>query len=308
MKKRTAALGLGLPLLGAGIFSAELYKYVFCREGSRLLSPLLDKKTHAPEYYAFRDSSASLLRQRPQTRFTLRSDRGEKLCGFYFPAGGSGKRIVFLIHGYRSEHAETAGMYFDYYASRGFDIFCCDHTAHGESGGRLIGFDRFECEDCLKWLDFLQDQFGRDIQVVLHGFSMGAATVMRMSDRCPACVRLLVEDSGYCSAQEQLRGQLGAAYPLMRLMHRVIAGYDLRDCDVRPSLSRCSLPVLFVHGRDDGTVPFDNAPRLYALYEGEKDCLYTEKARHVESMFAAPEAYAEKLDGMLRRYLGTAAV
>ena len=192
-------------------------------------------------------------------------------------------------------------MYYDFYASRGFDIFCCDHTAHGESGGHFIGFDQFECDDCLKWLAFLQDRFGCDIQIVLHGFSMGAATVMRMSDRCPSCVRLLIEDSGYCSAEDQLRGQLGAAYPLMRMIHRFVAGYDLRDCDVRPNLSRCRLPVLFVHGRDDRTVPFENALRLYKFYEGEKDYLYTDKARHIESMFVAPGAYAEKLDMMLHR-------
>lgn len=293
----------GLPVVGAGLFSAELYKYVFCRESSRLLSPLLDQKGHAPEYYALRDGTAAVLRQRPHMRFTLQSDRGEKLCGFYYPAGGSGKRIAFLIHGYRSEHAETAGMYYDFYASRGFDLFCCDHTAHGESGGRFIGFDYFESDDCLKWLGFLQNKYGKDIQVVLHGFSMGAATVMRMSDRCPGCVKLLVEDSGYCSAEDQLRGQLGAAYPLMRVMNRAIAGYDLRDCDVRPQLSRCRLPILFVHGRDDRTVPFANAPKLYEFYRGEKNCLYTENARHVESMFAAPDAYAEKLDEMLCRYV-----
>ena len=302
MKKHIAVLGIALPVLVAGMICSELYKYVFCRESSRPLSKMLDKKGHEPAYYAHRDRSAALMRQRPQTRFTLQSDRGEQLYGFYFPAGGNGKRIAFLIHGYRSEHAETAGMYYDYYASRGFDIFCCDHTAHGESGGRLIGFDQFEYDDCLKWLAFLQDRFGRDIQVVLHGFSMGAATVMRMSDRCPSCVRFLVEDSGYCSAEDQLRGQLGAAYPLMRMLHRLIAGYDLRDCDVRPNLSRCTLPILFIHGRDDRTVPFENAPRLYALYEGEKDYLYTDKARHIESMFVAPDAYAEKLDTMLRRY------
>lgn len=294
---------LGLPALGAGVLSAELYKYVFCRESSRVLAPLLDSNGHDEAYYTFRDHAADVLRKRPQTKFSIRSSRGERLNGFYFDGGGEGRRIAFLIHGYRSEHAETAGMYYDYYASRGFDLFCCDHAAHGESEGRHIGFDWFESEDCLKWLDFLQEHFGRDIQVILHGFSMGAATVMCMSDRCPDCVRFLVEDSGYRSAEEQLRGQLGVTYPLMRQMNRLLAGYDLNDCDTRPHLSRCRLPILFVQGRDDKTVPFENAPRLYEFYDGEKDCLYVEGARHVESMYVAPQAYAEKLDAMIRRHI-----
>ena len=145
------------PVSLAAAFSAELYRYVFCKKGSPLLSRLLDKKGHREDYYLHRDGSAQALRELPQRRFDIFSPRGETLRGFYIPCGGSGgKKLAFIVHGYRSEHAETAGMYIDYYASRGFDVFCCDNTAAGESGGRHIGFDVFESADCLRWLDFLR--------------------------------------------------------------------------------------------------------------------------------------------------------
>ncbi len=292
-----AALGVT-----AAVFIEELYRYTFRREGSRLLAPLLDKKGHEEAYYIKRDAAAEALRQRPRKRLQLRSARGELLTGYYYPLGGCGKRIAFLIHGYRSEHAETAGLYADFYASRGFDLFCCDHTAHGESEGRQIGFDLFESEDCLRWIDELLRRFGKDTQLVLHGFSMGAATVMKMSDRCPEQVRFLVADCGYADAEAQLKGSLGPLYPLLRTVNRLIAGYDLRDTDVRPNLERSGKPILFVHGREDRTVPFANGPALYALYPGPKDCLFIDGARHVESMYAAPAAYADKLDAMIRQY------
>ncbi len=293
-----AALGVT-----AAVFIEELYRYTFCREGSRLLAPLLDKKGHEEAYYIKRDAAAEALRQRPRRRLHLRSARGELLTGCYYPLGGSGRRIAFIIHGYRSEHAETAGLYADYYASRGFDLFCCDHTAHGESEGRLIGFDLFESEDCLRWIDELLRRFGSDTQIVLHGFSMGAATVMKMSDRCPEQVRFLVADCGYADAEAQLKGSLGPLYPLLRTVNRLIAGYDLRDTDVRPALRRSRKPILFVHGREDRSVPFANGPALYELYPGPKDCLFVDGARHVESMYVAPEAYAARLDAMIEHYV-----
>ena len=165
MKLRKALIPVAA---AAGAALAEVYKYTFCRNGSRILNPIMDKRTHSADYYAHRDGAAQALREAPQLRFAMRSERGELLRGFYYPCGEKPcGRIAFLIHGYRSEHAEAAGMYYEYYKSRGFDLFCCDNTAAGESEGRYIGFDVFESRDCLKWLDFLQERFGADIQVIL---------------------------------------------------------------------------------------------------------------------------------------------
>ena len=300
MKK---ALWIAAPVVGAAaVLTGELYRYTFCRESSRLLAPILDKKGHEAAYYRVRDAAAERLRETPGEPMELRSARGERLRGWYYPLGGKGRRIAFIVHGYRSEHAETAGLYLDYYASRGFDLFCCDHTAHGQSEGRLIGFDEFECEDCLRWLDALRDRFGDEAEILLHGFSMGAATVLKMSSRCPEQVRALVADCGYVSAEAQLRGALGPLYPPMRALHRLIAGCDLRQTDVRPSLSASDKPILFVHGRDDPTVPFSNAEALYALYQGPKDRLFVDGARHVECMYVDPEGYAQKLDRLIEAY------
>ncbi len=293
-------LWFAAPVAGAAaVFTAELYKFTFCRDSSKLLGPILDKKGHEEAYYLRRDAAADRLRQTPCQEMEIFSKRGERLRGWYYPLGGEGKRIAFLIHGYRSEHAETAGLYLDYYASRGIDLFCCDNTAHGESGGKHIGFDVFECDDCLLWLGELIRRFGADTQIILHGFSMGASTVLQMSSRCPEQVRFLVEDSGFLSAEEQLRGSLGPLYPVLRGLDRLIAGCDLRKSDVRPALAASDKPILFVHGREDPSVPFSNAERLYDLYRGPKDCLFVDGARHVECMYRAPAAYAEKLDRMI---------
>ena len=282
----------------------EVYKYAFCRHGSRILNPIMDKKSHAPDYYVHRDSAARALREAPQQRFTMRSERGELLRGFYIPCGDKPcGRISFIIHGYRSEHAEAAGMYLEYYKSRGFDLFCVDHTAAGESEGHFIGYDVFESRDCLQWLDFLQNRFGTDIQVILHGFSMGGGTVLSMSDRCPPCVRFIVDDCGFSGPIDSLRQRLGPLVWPVAAINRIVAGYSLRDGDVRPHLRRASLPILFVHGTEDHTVPLEMGKELYELYRGPKDFLFVEGAHHVESMHRAPEAYAAKLDNFIDKYI-----
>lgn len=297
-----SSLLLALPAAGAAFFTEELYRYLFCRRSSALFTRLFNSKGHDEGYYRLRDTTAQRLRALPCEEYTIRSARGQQLKGFYYPCGGGGKRIAFLIHGYRSEHAENAGMYYDYYKSRGIDLFCCDHTAHGESEGRFIGFDVFESEDCLCWLSFLREHFGPQVQILLHGFSMGGATVLRMSGRCPDTVKFIVEDSGFMNARASLQHQIGPMYQPMRLINRAVAGYDLDDSDVRASLGAATVPILFVHGQDDKLVPFENGPALYQLYQGEKDCFFPEHTRHIESMYTSPKAYAEKLDRFVERY------
>ena len=152
MKKKTLIAAAS----AAAVLTGELYRYVFCRSGSPLFNLFSNNKNHVRDFTLYRDEAAERLRSAPQERICIRSDRGEELCGFYLPCGEkpSGK-IAFLIHGYRSDHAEAAGMFMDYYHSRGFDLFCFDHTASGESGGKLIGYDVYESRDCLKWLEVL---------------------------------------------------------------------------------------------------------------------------------------------------------
>ena len=86
-------------------------------------------------------------------------------------------------------------------------------------------------------------------------------------------------------------------------MNRRIAGYDVADTDVSENVKRSTQPMLFVHGEDDPTVPFENAPRAYELCPNDKDHLFTSGTRHIETMFTHPNEYAEKLDAFIDKYI-----
>lgn len=300
MKKLLMTASAAIPLCAA----ADIYRYTFLRSRSRLSEALFDRKTHEDGYYAWRDAAAEKLRGQMHLCYTINSDRGEKLQGFYFPCGAKfSGRIAFIVHGYHSEHAETAGMLREYYHSRGFDIFAPDNTASGMSGGGVFGYDVLESADCLKWLDFLRAEFGGDIQVVMHGFSLGGATVLKMSDAVPDIVRFTVSDSGFIDAREILKRRLGPLYRPMYELNRLIGGYDLDESDVSGNVRRSGQPMLIVHGKEDPTVPFSMAGRIYELCAADRDFLFTDGAKHIETMYKAPSAYAAKLDGFIERYI-----
>lgn len=279
------------------------YLEAFGPDGCRFVNPFRSFGHEAGYYVRLREATESMA-VRPRRRCELKNSRGEKLVGYYYPCSDkpTGK-IAFIVHGYRANHAEAAGVVCQMWLDRGFDVFGCDHIASGESEGKYISFDYYESIDCLKWIDFLLGEFGKDISIVLHGFSMGAATVMRMSDQVPENVKFIVEDSGFTTGAALLRANMGGVYPALKLINRIVAGYDLEKTDVRPHLERSRLPILFVHGMDDPLVPFAMGKELFGAYKGEKDCLFIPRLRHVETGYYALPQYKAKIDEFLEKYI-----
>ena len=311
MKKSTyLAAAAAAATVGTTLLVTDLYRYVFYRTRSRFSRFLLEKPGHEPAFYEDRERSALVMESRPHEVMTMASDNGYLLNGFYYRAGsGRSKTIAYLVHGYRSNHAETAAPFAEYYLSRGIDIFCDDHVASGSSGGRFIGFDYFETGDCLKWIDILRQNYGRDINIILHGFSMGGATVVNLGDRCPDEVKFIVCDSGYTSGLEAISHMMGIhrrlPFGAVRFVNKFMAGYDLADTDVRLACRHMEKPILFVHGADDKTVPLAMGQELYGICASpHKEMLVVSGAKHIEGMYRAPALYTAKLDEYIQEYVG----
>lgn len=301
-----AALAAAIPTAAA----LQLYDYAFARTAPgwiRALRRRFPGTNHSSRYYLQRDASTVAADTTPHQTFSLCSERGNRMQAYLWQAGDQPSgTVAFLIHGFRSNAREAAGPFLSYYRSRGIDVFACDLEAAGASEGRYFSYDYYEARACLRWMTFLIGMLGPDVRILLHGFSMGAATVLALSDRCPPQVRFLVSDCGYTSGREILRFQCDGHAALSSLLcaaNRVVSGFDLAETDVRPHLLRTDKPVLFVHGTDDPTVPYSMGRELYGLCPSPKVLLTVEGGRHVESIFRAGAAYEARLDEFLREYL-----
>lgn len=310
-KKNVSRVGIGLgALLGVNLLTTELQNdlcnFLFNRDRPGYLESLLDSPSHEDWYYPIRDGAAERVRNIPHGTFTRKTKTGETLKGYFFPCRentSEPRRIAVVVHGYHSEFADTLGMYYDYYHSRGFDIFIADNRAAGESEGTYITFDILESEDTLDWINTLVGLYGKETEIVLHGFSMGGATVLKCSDRVPPQVKFIVSDSGFSEAEGTLRPNLGFLYPSARRRFRKITGLDLNDSDVRPNLKNAKVPIVFFHGEKDPTVPFSMGEELYALCPTEKYKLFLPDAMHIECMYVDPEGYISLLDTAVHNHL-----
>ena len=86
-------------------------------------------------------------------------------------------------------------------------------------------------------------------------------------------------------------------------MNKRLAKFDLKDTDVRTSVSQARVPMLFVHGDTDDFVPTRMVYELYDLCPTEKDLLIVKGAAHAESILIGSEKYKAKLNEFINKYI-----
>src|SRR5699024_11544301 len=117
----------------------------------------------------------------------------------------------------------------------GFDVLLPDARGHGDSEGDYIGDGWHDRVDYVDWIDLLIDEHDAD-ETILHGESMGAATVLMTSgEDLPEEVQGIIADSGYSTVKDELAHQLKhlynlPAFPLLyvtSVITNIRAGYML---------------------------------------------------------------------------------
>ncbi len=247
-------------------------------------------------------------------RHEIISDRGQKLRGYLMKPAKPSDVYVFGSHGYRSD-GKGEWCYFAkfYLEEMGYNLFFVDHQSHGESEGEYIGFASHEHKDCLKWLGYMNETFGSGIKIILHGISMGSATVMLMTGNAnlPENVKFTVADCGYTSAMNEfdykidtLKLPFRPIIPIVKSINRSKAGYDFqKDTDALGAIKNARVPVLFIHGDKDLFVPTKMVYELYDACTSEKELFVVEGADHAKSYHIDKEGYEARVKSFAEKYI-----
>ena len=242
------------------------------------------------------------------------STDGLDLKGWWVP-GDDPSRAVVLVHGLEGNKAgeqvlRTASVY----SGAGYGVLMFDLRGHGESEGKRTTVGYQEVRDVQGALSWLEEERGFEPnEVVLHGWSMGGATVLRSAPGTG--VAAVVEESSYADLPLLLRDRLAESSglpsffnPGIFLMAKLFL--DLDPWAVKPEedtakLSEEGVPLLLIHSTDDEVVPFEHAEMLAASYP-DAEFWEIEGYGHVEA-FAHPKYRQRLLDFLERAEAGEAA-
>jgi fermentation-respiration switch protein FrsA (DUF1100 family) len=263
--------------------------------------------TNEEPYHAIREKLKSwtdALAAVPFEPVTIRSNDGKRLFGRYYHVA-DGAPLYIEFHGYKGTAFRDFSGGDPFARRQGSNTLLVDQRAHGDSEGHTITFGILERLDCLAWVKYAVDRFGKDQKILLSGISMGAATVLMASDLpLPPNVVGIIADSPYPSPKEILmkvcRVDMGlparALYPLLCLGARLFGHFALEETSPIEAMRNCTLPIVFAHGEDDDFVPCEMSRQNFAACTAPKRLITVPGAGHGLAYPADPERYLTELN------------
>lgn len=261
------------------------------------------------KYFPLMEERKEFVMAQPHRDVHMTSFDGLSLHATYFPAietkSNKVKKAVICFHGYTGEGLSNHMAIADYFLKHGYAILLPDARAHGESEGEYIGFGCLDRQDALGWIEWLIEECGEDIEIMLHGTSMGGATVLMTSGlKLPDNVRGIVSDCGFTSPKEVFTHVLNnmyhlPAFPAIQgadLLNKKLAGYGMDECNAKHEVKKAEVPILFIHGSADTFVPCSMCHEIYDNCSSPKRKLIVEGAAHAESYYKDMESYEKALD------------
>lgn len=260
------------------------------------------------------DIKREWLQQHKQEELVMESFDGLKLSAIYLPCAKASRKTVILVHGYNSWNGSMGGFAQYYLEDLGYNVLLPDLRGHGSSQGDYIGFGWHDRKDILKWIDVMLNRVGLDSQIILHGVSMGGATVLMTSgEALPANVKCIISDCAYDSITGILGYQMKRMFklpkfPLMQvtgLISRLRAGYGFREASALKQVQKSKTPILFIHGEADKFVPIYMVYLLHEKAACPKELLVVKDAAHGTSFWKDPAAYKSTVEGFISKYVKT---
>ncbi len=291
--------------------SAGLYVFVFFNHPDKHKQPqqYLGDEQYGP-YRELFTSYIDEIAELPCKRIYIKSFDGKKLSARYYESSPDAP-VDILMHGYRAAAAGDFAGILQILRKLGHNILLVDERACGKSEGMTVTFGVKEREDCCSWVRYVLRHNGEDTKILLYGVSMGAATVLMASELdLPANVVGIIADCGYTSPKaiiikvaEGMGLPAKLLYPFARIGARVFGGFDIEASSAEEAVRHAKVPVLFIHGYQDGFVPYFMCGQLYDACAAPKEMVTFDRAEHAVSCLSDPWKYEEVLSSFIKGLL-----
>jgi hypothetical protein len=201
----------------------------------------------------------------------LRTPGDKTISALYLP-NPQAKFTILFSHGNAEDIGDLEPLLQELHEA-GFSVLAYDYEGYGTSEG--VPSEKRVYLDEQAAYDFLvKEKAVAPARIIVFGRSVGAGPAVDLAMREP--VGGLVIQSGFISA--------------FRVLTKVpLVPFDkFHNLD---KLRRVQCPVLVMHGRKDGVIPFSHGERLYAAVPGKKMSFWVDGAGHNDFEYVAGEKY-----------------
>ena len=242
------------------------------------------------------------IREMPHENIEIKSYDGLTLRGTYYEYAPDAT-VELLFHGYRGNAERDLCGGIERCFALGRSVIIIDQRAGGRSDGHIITFGIREHRDCLSWIDYAVERFGKDRKLIIGGVSMGASTVvMAAGEKLPPNVVCAMADCGYSSTEDiikkvivDIKLPVWLVYPFIRLGSMIFGGFDIKKGSPIEAAKRATVPIVFLHGDEDAFVPHDMSVKMHAACQTQTKMVTIKGAGHGLAFPVDRKGYVEAL-------------
>lgn len=218
-----------------------------------------------------------------------------------------GDNYVIITHGYCANRYGSV-KYANMFYQLGFNVYIYDLRYFGDNKKTFCSMSYLESKDVIAVKDALQERFGKNITIGLHGESLGCATsitALGMYSGFSFCVA----DCGFADLTDLLKYQAG----LMKMPGWVVyltvlpmyLAHHYSFTKVKPvnGLKENKTPILFIYGDQDKFIPTSHTRMLFEACSAPKEIVRFEGAEHADSFYKDPERYTKVVSEFLENPL-----
>ena len=274
-------------LLGTGVLGA-LYVALSPKVAMRLYNAQLFNPFKFPEGEYQIDQVSGITKE--DIFFT--SLNGTKLHGWFF-RNPEAKLTVLFHHGNGGNLSGRMGLV-SMLLDLGLSVFIYDFQGYGLSDGSP-SIEKI-LQDGEASYRYLTEKEGlKPEQILNYGESLGTAVASHVSSKFPALG--LVLQSGFAS----LRLIGSQRLPLLKIYPQSM--FPKLCLDTLSIVKSLELPLLIIHGTNDGTVPYSHAEVLFSNAQGPKKLITLSNANHIDLKETDEAAYKAAMKGFIEELL-----
>ena len=298
-----------LALLAGGLYA---YLQAFYSGGSKEKINEYFKKNES--YQAAKESLNALISkvdERPcEDVYTESYDKLLLHARYYHVKDGAPVQI--LMHGYKGNPSRDMCGAHALAMSLGHNALLIDQRGCGKSEGKTVTFGVKERRDAQSWARYIANRFGSDTPIFLVGVSMGGATALMASDLdLGSGFCGVVADCPYSSPKAIIkkvcadRGMPSIIYPIVAFGALLYGQFNISKSSAIRSVKKSRVPIIILHGKQDGFVPYEMAEEIFSSATGEKELHSFEAADHGTSYITEPERYEAAVTEFLEKCLNS---
>lgn len=292
-----------------GIFIFLIIMFVFLQIAFSIVMPNKKDLIKTKEFEIKKDQSLfEFYDEKMAKTVTIKSRFNYDLALYYFLQKEKNNKFVVIAHGHTYTHhgsIKYARMMFE----EGFNVIIYDQRYHGNSGGNNTTLGFYEKYDLFDIITHIQKEFGEDILLGTYGESMGGATIL-YEQEIDSRVKFCISDCSYSNFKTFLFERLSKyhlprfSYYFINFFVKIIASFSIDDLTPIRSIKNSTIPILFIHGKQDTLISYKHSLEMYESYNGDKKIfLANNNATHAFSYFSDTEEYKENVKAFLREYV-----